>query len=129
MALVNHQQGTAPLGSLDVLFELAGLPMFELPAWLRARYGGNVGFRRPCLFANFVASADGVVALGHRGESGRIVSGGSEQDRFVMGLLRACADAILVGAGTFRSTRGYLWHPDTVCPEAAEPLRELRVRL
>ncbi len=114
---------------MEVLFERTGLPAFPLPPRLAERYGGDLGFRRPCLFANFVASADGVVSLGGGGESGRFVSGDNEPDHFLMGLLRACADAVLVGAGTFRSTRAYLWHPQTVCAAAAESFRELRSRL
>ena len=59
---------------------------------------------------------DGIVALGGEVESGGIVSGHSEADRFVMGLLRACADAVVVGAGTFRKTPNHLWTAEHIYP-------------
>jgi hypothetical protein len=104
---------------LRVLFEQAGLPRYDLPEPLRAAYGGDLGFANPRLFANFVASVDGVVALPEGGESGHWISQGNEADRFVMGLLRACADAVIVGAGTLRKTPRALWHADAIYPEAA----------
>ncbi|HYU63230.1 MAG TPA: dihydrofolate reductase family protein, partial [Verrucomicrobiae bacterium] len=56
------------------------------------------------VYANFVSSIDGIVALeAGTAPSGGIISGRNEADRFVMGLLRAFADAVLVGAGTVRA--------------------------
>jgi riboflavin biosynthesis pyrimidine reductase len=115
--------------ALDVLFERPGLPRFELPAPLVAHYGGPLGFDRPRVLANFVATVDGVVALPVRRESGEIISGGSEADRFVMGLLRACADAVMIGAGTFRKASGHLWHPGAIYPAGAALFAETRTRL
>ena len=37
------------------------------------------------------------------------ISGFYEPDRFVMGLLRALADVVLVGAGTMRAAQGHRW--------------------
>ena len=80
------------------------------------------------VYANFVSSIDGIVALeGGTAPSGGIISGRNEADRFVMGLLRAFADAVLVGAGTFRAEGGKaLWTPDYIFPAAAESFAELR---
>jgi hypothetical protein len=61
---------------LELLFERSGLPHFGLPPSLSAIYGGDLGFSTPRLFANFVSSIDGVVALPTGGESGHVVSGG-----------------------------------------------------
>jgi riboflavin biosynthesis pyrimidine reductase len=59
-----------------------------------------------------VSTLDGVVALDRIGASGgREISGGFEPDRFVMGLLRATADAVLVGAGTVRASKTHGWAP------------------
>jgi riboflavin biosynthesis pyrimidine reductase len=117
----------APAGlPLELLFERAELPRFELPAALLASYGGTLGFQSPRLFANFVASLDGVVALPGDTESGQIISGKNQADRFVMGLLRACADAVLVGAGTFRKSSGHLWFPDRIYPAGAALFAEAR---
>ena len=114
---------------LDVLFDRPGTPRYEFPVLLAARYGGSLGFRRPCLVANFVTSVDGVAALPIAAESGQVISQHSDADRFVMGLLRACSDAVMVGAGTFRKTPGHLWHPDAIYPPAAALFAETRVRL
>jgi riboflavin biosynthesis pyrimidine reductase len=114
---------------LERLFEREGLPTFGLPAELAALYGGDFGLARPRVYANFVASLDGVVALPGKGESGQVVSGGSEADRFVMGLLRASADAVLVGAGTFRKADGDLWQAEAIYPAGAALFANLRQRL
>ena len=115
-----------PGGALELLFEHAGLPGFALPSELARAYGGAFGLRRPCVFANFVASADGVVALDGAGESGHVISGDSEADHFVMGLLRACADAVVIGAGTLRASPKHLWHPERIFPPAKSAFAELR---
>src|SRR5438067_545946 len=107
------------LPRLELLHEEKAPRAFPLPAGLRAAYGGDLGFERPRVFANFVSSVDGVVALEEREESGGIISGRDEGDRFVMGLLRACADGVLVGAGTFRKAGPHLWYPERIFPEAA----------
>src|SRR5256885_1628898 len=82
------------LPTLELLHEAKHASAFPLPAALRAAYGGDLGFQRPRVFANFVSSVDGVVALAERAESGGIISGHDDGDRFVMGLLRACAEGL-----------------------------------
>ena len=114
---------------VECLFEREDLPQGPLPAALRAAYGGGFGLARPVFYANFVASVDGVVALQAAGDSGHLVSGDDEPDRFIMGLLRAAADAVVIGAGTFHTAGGNLWHPGSVYPQAAEGYTELRRRL
>jgi riboflavin biosynthesis pyrimidine reductase len=111
------------------LFEREALPRHALPASLHRLYGGDFGLRRDLVYANFVTSVDGVVALPVAGESGALISGHSEPDRFVMGLLRALADAVLIGAGTFRAGAGDLWWPETVYPDGAEDFARLRGEL
>lgn len=117
------------MNPIQCLFQREGLQPIRLPEKLAALYGGDFGVPRPGVYANFVASADGVVALPIAGESGGIISGHSEPDRFIMGLLRAAADAVLIGAGTFRAGSGDLWLPETVFPEAAEDFAKLRAQL
>ena len=51
------------MNPIERLFERDGLPRFGLPAALATSYGGDFGLSRPALYANFVSSADGVVAL------------------------------------------------------------------
>jgi riboflavin biosynthesis pyrimidine reductase len=113
--------------ALATLYEQAGLPAWSLPQELADLYGGDLGFPEPCLYANFVASVDGVTALGPEyPSSGSAISGGDPADRFVMGLLRACADMVLIGAGTLRATPSHRWTPSYICPEAADGFAALR---
>jgi riboflavin biosynthesis pyrimidine reductase len=114
---------------IERLFERADLPRFGLPAALARGYGGDFGLARPLLYANFVSSLDGVVALPGAFESGAVVSADSEPDQFVMGLLRAAADAVWIGAGTFRAGAGSLWHPEAAFPAARESFAQLRKQL
>ncbi len=116
-------------GPLELLYERPEGPRFGIPGALAACYGGDLGFSAPCLYANFVASVDGVVALGSGEESGGVISGHCEADHFVMGLLRACADAVLIGAGTFRKAPTHLWHAEHVYPAAASLFALLRRQL
>ena len=51
------------MNPLERCFEREGLPCFGLPDDLAAAFGGDFGLDRPELYANFVASVDGVVAL------------------------------------------------------------------
>ena len=120
--------GGAP-PALELLFEAEGLPELELPDDLGARYGGSIGFEEPRLIANFVASVDGVVAIPSIRGSNKLIAGESESDRFVMGLLRACADALVIGSGTLRASPASVWSPEQACPSAAGGYAELRRRL
>jgi riboflavin biosynthesis pyrimidine reductase len=101
---------------LERLYERSGLPAFGIPAALAAAYGGDLGFAATRLYANLVSSLDGVVTVEAEEESGHLISGDSESDRFVMALLRACADAILIGAGTFRKAPGHRWRAEAMHP-------------
>lgn len=100
-----------------------------LPGELRRLYGGDLALPDRSLFANFVATIDGVVAIPSLPDSNRLVGGGSEADRFVMGMLRAVADLVLIGSGTLRASPGGRWRPETVYPPAAEAFAALRVAL
>lgn len=59
----------------------------------------------------------------------RVVSGDSASDRFVMGLLRAFADCVLVGPGTLAGAPRGSWTPAGAYPAAADAYAELRRRL
>jgi riboflavin biosynthesis pyrimidine reductase len=113
------------LAPFDVLFEADALPDYKLPADLMHVYG-RLGFPSPVVYSNFVSSLDGVVTLGTKPSAGSVISGKYSADRFLMGLLRACADAVVVGAGTLRATPGHLWTPAHVFPELATEFTALR---
>lgn len=106
----------------------------NLPPGLATRYAAPLSIPlrngRPTIVANFVSTLDGVVALDRVGATGgREISGGFEPDRFVMGLLRATADAVLVGAGTVRASRTHGWTPRHVHPASADAFAEWRRQL
>lgn len=117
------------LPPLELLYEEDGLPTYDIPAPLERLYGGGLGLEAPRLYANFVSSLDGIVAIEGENNSGTLISGKSEADRFLMGLLRACADSILIGAGTMRAAPKSLWSPSFIFPDAAAEFAELRRRL
>jgi hypothetical protein len=73
------------------------------------------GSPRPYVIANFVASVDGVASLGLTdGTDSTTLSGNSRADRYLMALLRASADAVVIGAGNLRATPGHQWTPAAV---------------
>jgi riboflavin biosynthesis pyrimidine reductase len=113
----------------EVFFEADGLPSFELPAELERLYGGSLGFRTPQLYANFVSTIDGVVAIPSVPQSNKLIAAGSEADRFLMGVLRAFADVVVIGTGTLHGSPEGLWLPAGPYPPTGEALAELRRRL
>lgn len=116
------------LPPLEVLVDAVGQTAFELPDELASVYGGSLGFPEPHLYANFVASLDGVTAIPSVAQSSHLIAAGSEHDRFLMGLLRACADAVLIGAGTLHGSPRTRWTAERAYPPAAALYRELRAR-
>ncbi|MGH9466270.1 MAG: dihydrofolate reductase family protein [Terriglobales bacterium] len=98
---------------------------------LRRLYDGDLGFPprpRPYVYANFVASTDGVVSYGIPGRAGGgTISGGDAGDRFVMALLRMSADAVIVGATTLREAGPKaVWDPARMFPPAGAAMRRWR---
>jgi riboflavin biosynthesis pyrimidine reductase len=89
-----------------------------------------LGFGEPVVYSNFVASIDGVVSLGGSSTSaGSVISGRYPADRLLMAMLRACASAVLLGAGTLRATPGHRWTPSHVFPDFADRFASLRKSL
>ena len=97
----------------------------DLPASLLETYGGGLGLPASSVYANFVASVDGIAVIGEIPASSTVIGGRDPGDRFVMALLRAAADVVLVGAGTFREHRGP-WAARATSPGAADAFAELR---
>jgi riboflavin biosynthesis pyrimidine reductase len=115
------------LGPYEVLFE-TDLPTYPLPDELEKIYG-RLGLGDRVVYSNFVSSLDGVVSVGSGISAGSVISGKNPADRFLMGLLRACADAVVIGAGTMRATPGHLWTPAHVFPDLSGAFAELRQKL
>ena len=114
------------------LFDESPGEQLPLPPELLALYGPlRMPARpdRPHVFANFVASLDGIVAVDPPRGSGAEIGGGNAQDRAVMGLLRAVADGVIVGAGNLRAEGDHVWTAERICPELAGPYARLRAAL
>jgi riboflavin biosynthesis pyrimidine reductase len=114
---------------IEALYEVEGLPRFDLPASLTQLYGGAIGFQPPRLVANFVATIDGVVAVPSVPGSNRVIAASSVADRFVMGLLRACCDAVVIGSGTLAASPTSTWTPARAYPAAEAGYAQLRAQL
>lgn len=114
---------------LTALWERATPAGPALSSDLERLYGGRLDLPAAGVVANFVSSLDGVVALPGVAHSSQMISDRSEADRFVMGSLRAHADAVMIGAGTLRGAPDSLWSPAFIYPEAAPWFVALRHRL
>src|SRR5262245_66587234 len=106
------------LEPLELLYEADGLPGHGLPDELNRLHAGDLGFAEECLYANFVATVDGAVSIpGMRGANA-FIAGDSDADRFLMGLLRALADAVLIGAGVLKASPRGPWRASEIHPPA-----------
>jgi len=115
---------------LSTLLDLAEGSPLPLPEALVSRYGGRLAFPaldRPYVFANFVSTLDGITSYALPGRSGAaLISEHKEADRFLLGLLRACADVVVVGAGTLRAEGKHVWTAAHVYKPAAADFAALR---
>jgi riboflavin biosynthesis pyrimidine reductase len=121
-----------PICPFEVLFDHAEPNAVEDAAY--APYG-NFGFPlppadRPWIFSNFVQSLDGITSLlGEHASGGEISQ--SREDRWLMDLLRAHADGLLLGMNTMREEQR-MRGPDSrgIVFRVADPkLRALRGKL
>jgi len=117
------------------LFAASETESCRFPAGLRSIYGGDLCFPRPpkgrpYLITNFVTSLDGVVSFNIRGKSaGDKISGSNTADQFTMGLLRAAADAVVVGSTTFEvAGHDTLWFPESTYRAAKKLYESYRKR-
>src|SRR5215471_10453865 len=108
----------------------------SLPQGLRELYDGDLRFRippreRPLVIGNFVSTLDGIVSYEIQGQaSGSTISGADPADRFIMGLLRASADAVMVGARTVHDVSSEsLWIPEYTYPDAKNLYSDYRVNV
>jgi riboflavin biosynthesis pyrimidine reductase len=122
----------APLAPLEPLFDRSGGTPVTLPPEL-ARLYEPLRFAadptRAHVISNFVSSLDGVVSLGRPGTGGRDISGNSREDRGLMGLLRAVADVVIVGAGTLRAFPRHVWTPEAIYAPLSAEYATVRERL
>ena len=96
-----------PIQPFEVLFDHAEPSPFDDPAFTPY---GNFGFPpapqgRPWIYTNFVQSLDGITSLLGEYASGQYISQ-SREDRWLMDLLRANADGLIMGMATLRKKSG-----------------------
>jgi len=121
------------LKPLEPLFDVERGRDLPLPPALSTLYGrlhlpSHPG--QPYIIGNFVTTLDGVVTLNEPGHaSGGDISGFNQHDKLVMGLLRAIADAVIVGAGTLRSVPQHRWTAQYIYPPQALVYQQLRTSL
>jgi riboflavin biosynthesis pyrimidine reductase len=94
---------------------------------------GKLGFPdlsqgRPWIYANFVQSLDGVASFKGRHPTGADISQ-SPEDRWLMDLLRAHADGVLLGINTLAEETGLLGNRGPVYRVEEPPLQQLRKKL
>lgn len=78
-------------------------------------------------YSNFVMSHDGRVSYNVPGhEGGGDVSDFNPHDQWLMGVLRARADAVIVGANTLRTESEHLWTSEFIFPADADGFSALR---
>jgi riboflavin biosynthesis pyrimidine reductase len=123
-----------PHGPFAVLFaQPTALPAYLSPA-IRQIYQGDLQplrhANRPYVFTNFVTSRDGRVSFsvpGHVG--GGDVSRFSAADTWLMGMLRSCADAVMIGDGTLRLEPDHILLPEYIYPADQAAFADLRMHL
>lgn len=111
-----------PGASYTLLFDDDTSTGVGLPEAFAQIYGGDWRLPaappdRPYTFTNFVTSHDGKISFDMPERSGGAdVSRHADHDVWLMGLIRARADAILTGGGTLRVAKRHTWKPETVFP-------------
>lgn len=121
------------LAPLKTLYETKRGKTLPLPPKLSRLYGRlrmPLTRSRPYVINNFVTTLDGIVSLNVKKHAGGgDISGFSDQDRMVMGLLRVIADVVIVGAGTLSVDRHHIWTAERIFPDLAHEYRRLRATL
>ncbi len=124
---------TIELAPLEILYDMTAGTEMPLPIDLASLYG-SLRFpahgARSYVIGNFVTTLDGIVSLNTPGQAGGgEISGFNQHDHMVMGILRAVADAVIVGAGTLRASPKHRWIAEHIYPPLAEVYQTLRSSL
>ena len=108
------------------LYEREVVARDTLPSILATNYGGGFVLpeqeegERPYVIANFVETLDGIVSYNAPGQTGGgPISGDNPQDKMVMGLLRASADAVVFGSSSLRQDTNHPRIPAFIAPTFA----------
>ena len=116
--------------NFEILFDQGEPSALDHPAY---KPYGNLGFppapaERPWIYSNFVQSLDGVASFKGRHPTGADISQ-SPEDRWLMDLLRAHADAVLLGINTLVEETQFLGGRGPVYTIADPAVGDLREKL
>ena len=118
------------------LYERESAPLETLLPTLATYYDGGLMVHegteedRPYVIANFVETLDGIVSYNTPSQTGGgLISGNKEQDRMVMGLLRARADAVIFGSNSLRLDANHLRIASYIYPKLAKEYDAWRIQL
>jgi len=125
-------QPTGPGSPFTLLLDHDDDGGLSLPEPFQAIYGVDwrlpaPGAERPYVYMNFAVSRDGRISFdmpGHKG--GGDISDSNPHDQWLMDLLRARADAVLVGAATLRVGPKHIWTTGQIFPADAAAYAALR---
>ncbi len=119
--------------SIVTLYERETADPATLPSTLATYYGGGFTLpvqetsARPYVIANFVETLDGIISYNAPGQmDSKIISGDNAQDKVVMGLLRASADAVIFGSNALQEN--HLHIPAFVAPTFTAEYDALRTQ-
>lgn len=116
--------------NFEILFDKAEPSTVDDPGY---RPYGNLGFPdaapdRPWIYSNFVQSLDGIASFRGKHALGSDISQ-SPEDRWLMDLLRAHADAVLLGVNTLTDEAQLLGNRGAVYTIEDPAIRSLREKL
>ncbi len=117
------------------LYEREPATITTLPPVLATHYGGGFTLpaqeagTRPYVIANFVETLDGIISYNAPGQlDSALISGDNAQDKMVMGLLRATADAVIFGSNSLQEDDNHLHIPAYISPAFAAEYAALRTQ-
>lgn len=123
---------TGPGAPFEVLVQESDEEGIRLPEPHAETYGGPWAIpapkrSRPYVYINFATSRDGRVSFSEPGHAGGgDVSGFNPHDQWLMALLRARADAIMVGDNTLKLEPDHEWTPEYMWQGDGTAFEELR---
>lgn len=124
------RQATGPGAPFETLFDeqpAIGQPLDAAFGSIYGRWALPEVGERPYTYINFVTSRDGRVSFNEPGKSsGGPISGNSRHDRWLMALLRARADAVLIGASALAYAPRQTWSAGAIFPDDEQTWKELR---
>ncbi|MBX3002268.1 MAG: RibD family protein [Caldilineaceae bacterium] len=126
---MRHPKG--PGSPFQLLFAMESAQEPSLPSSYRAIYPGDwqppAVEGRPYVYTNFAQSRDGRISFNEPNmRDASHVTKAAPHDRWLMGLLRTRAHAIMVGDTTINLESGHLFSPDFICPFDGDALNDLR---